>query len=266
MECLSYCVAERIQLLDLERTLRKNKQIQVIKQWRAIEILDRQHSWYICVFANGTLVSWNLKRHQMPAYFDLIRPSCVQPLAFPLFDGFSYKIHQKTAIFPHEFFNIDCFHLEEDDHELMLSLSYGLSQSIKLKYYEERLEALIERYTPLTRELSTHGKLSMSHKRIQKIIGDILSVKGELNLTSYFLYQPKFFWQHPSLETYFLMVERYMDIPKRTEALNQQLNTLNEIFLMCNGYLENRHSSRLELIIIVLIAFEILFNVLNLHF
>lgn len=48
-------------------------------------------------------------------------------------------------------------------------------------------------------------------------------------------------------------------------SLNPQLDTLNEVFDMLNTYLENRHSHFLEIIIIVLILTEIIFNVLHLQ-
>jgi hypothetical protein len=90
--------------------------------------------------------------------------------------------------------------------------------------------------------------------------------KSEMNLINNFLYHPKFFWRHPSLEEFYTLLERYLHIPRRINAINHRLNTLNEIFDMFNSYLENRHSTSLELIIIALIAIEIIFGVLNFHF
>lgn len=266
MQCLSYCLAQSIDLSQLETGLRSKTAIKFDKRWRIITLLNTDSTAYCYVFANGTVVSWNLTRYQIKPYLELIAPYCIGKLAKPVFDGFSYKIGSKTTIKPHYYFNVDCLILEAKDPELMFSLSFGLSQSIKLKYYEDSLESLIVRYTPLFQQLSHYGFLNVSRKKLRKIIGDILVVKGELNLISNFFYHPKFFWQHPNLEMYFAMIELYLDIPKRTEILNQQINTLNEIFLMTNSYLENKHSHSLEIIIIILIAIEVIFNVLDLHF
>ena len=148
----------------------------------------------------------------------------------------------------------------------MLSLSYGFSQSIKLKYYEDRLESLINQYMPLTNNLVEKARMAISRKRIQKIIGEIILAKTEINLVSDLLYQPKFFWQNASFEADFIKLQRYLDITERTRTLNEKLNTLNEIFVLFNGYLETNHGHRLEIIIIALIAVEIIFNMLNFHF
>ena len=87
-----------------------------------------------------------------------------------------------------------------------------------------------------------------------------------MNLISNFLYHPKYFWQHPTLEEYYIMLERYLHIQRRVNAINHRLDTLNEIFDMFNGYLENRHAHNLELIIIFLIAIEIVVGVIKFHF
>lgn len=217
------------------------------------------------IFANGTVVSWNIRRRRMPRYLPLLQPACVQELPKPLYDSFYYEISDKTAIRPHDYFNVDCLSLEANDTELMLSLSYGFSQSIKLKYFEDRMDKLVEKNTLYINQLSTLGRINLSRLGMRRIIGEILAVKGELNIVSNLSYQPKFFWQHPSLEPYFILLEKYLDFAKRKEALNQQLDALNEIFDMFVSYLDEKHGYKLELIIIGLIAIEIMFYVLNLH-
>lgn len=264
MECLSYCVAEKISLSTLEKELRTKPGLKLNKYWRALEIYNIDTQAYCYVFSNGTVVSWNVKRYQMQTYFDWILPACTAPMTTKLYDGFFVRLGPKTTAKPHGFFNIDCLFLDSEEAELKLSLSYGCSQSIKLKYYEARLEALTEKCMPLSMQL-LKSKLRISRKKVRQIVGDIIVFKGEINLTSNFLYVPKFFWQNPSLEAYFTMLERYLDISKRTETLNKQLNTLNEIFILFNGYLESKHSNALEVTIIVLIMIEVLFNLLNFH-
>ncbi|OGT30268.1 MAG: hypothetical protein A3E87_00840 [Gammaproteobacteria bacterium RIFCSPHIGHO2_12_FULL_35_23] len=266
MRCLSYCIAEKIDLIHLEAQVKTVASLQVNKHWHVLELIDNNKDSYCYIFANGTVVSWNLSQSDFEVYSEWFKTAVIKPMANLLSDEFYYQVGEETTIVPHEDLNVDCLTLESNETELKLSLSYGFSQSIKLKYYETKLDELIERYTPLTKELSSHGSIRLPYRRMQKIIGDILSVKGEINLMGDFLYQPKFFWQHPNLEVYFLMLEKYLDISRRTKTLNQQLNTLHEIFLMCSSYLETRSSHNLELIIIVLIAIEIIFSLLNLHF
>ena len=268
MECLSYCIANKIDLTRLDNHYKTT--LVGYASVRSRDILKLSpydtNNALVFVFKNGTVVSWGVKRHQINAYLDTIKLFADKPISFRVHDEFNYQFGNKTAIEPHDFFDVDCLIIDTDNDELKLSLSYGFSQSVKLQYFETILEALIEKYTPLIHSLSNKGGMAVSRNHIRHVIGEILGAKSEMNLISNFLYHPKYFWQHPTLEEHYIMLERYLHIQRRVNAINHRLDTLNEIFDMFNGYLENRHSHSLEIIIIVLITFEIAFNVLNFHF
>ncbi len=221
----------------------------------------------VFVFKNGTVVSWGLKRHQIHAYLDTICLFADKLTSFNLHDEVSYRYGLKTNIEPHDYFDVDCLTLDReiDDNELKLSLSYGFSQSVKLQYFETILENLIETNTPMIQTLSGKKHASISRTKLQHVIGEILRAKTEMNLISNFLYHPKYFWQHPTLEEYYIMLERYLHIQRRVNTINHRLDTINDIFDMFNGYLENRHARNIELIIVVLIAIEVILGLFTLH-
>ncbi|WP_133128555.1 RMD1 family protein [Legionella nagasakiensis] len=267
MECLSFCIANSIDLSRLDSHYKTNlTSYTSIKSRDTLKLRHNDTNNTVFVFKNGTVVSWAVKRHQINAYLDTIRLFADKPITFWVHDEFSYQLSDKTAIEPHDYFDVDCLRIDADSDELKLSLSYGFSQSVKLQYFETILEALIEKYTPLIHSLSSQGEMGISRKQIRQVIGEILGAKSEMNLISNFLYHPKYFWQHPTLEEYYTMLERYLHIQRRVNAINHRLDTLNEIFDMFNGYLENRHAHSLEVTIIILIAIEIVFGVLNFHF
>ena len=228
-------------------------------------LFDALLNQYCFVFANGSVVTWGVKRHQINGYIQLVRPFATGLAKTIIQDEFFYQAGEVTSIKPHPSFNLDCITLASDDTDLKLSLAYGFAQSIKLKYYEHFLENLAREYSPL---LHTLGKKRprIDRTKVRQIISQLLIAKSQMNLVEDTLYQPKFFWQHPNLEKYYLMLERYLDLPKRVDALNQQFNTLNEVFDMLNAYLEHKHSSFLEIVIIVLIVAEIFFQIVNWHF
>ena len=267
MECLSYCIANTIDLTRLDNYLKSSLQgYEVVKTRDVIKLAIKDSSNYMLfIFKNGTVISWGLKRHQIKEYLQTIKLFADRPISFLVRDEFSYQVGEKTSIEPHVFYDVDCVLLEDNSDELKLSLSYGFSQSVKLQYFETIIEVLIEKYTPLIQRLSHKGKMPISRNQIRQVIGDILGAKSEMNLISNFLYHPKYFWQHPSMEEYFIMLERYLHIQRRVNAINHRLDTLNEIFDMFNSYLENRHAHSLEVIIIILIMIEIVVAALNIH-
>jgi uncharacterized Rmd1/YagE family protein len=267
MECLSFCVANSIDLSRLDNHYKSTlPDYSTVKLRDILKLTHKDYSSTVFVFKNGTVVSWGVKRYQIDAYLSVIRLFSDKPVPFRVHDEFSYLLGEKVSIEPHDYYDVDCISIDSNSDEVILSLSYGFSQSVKLQYFETVLEALIEKYTPLIHSLSSQGKMVVTRKEIRQAIGDILVAISEMNLISNFLYHPKYFWQHPTLEDNYIMLERYLHIQRRVNAINHRLNTLNEIFDMFNGYLESRHSHSLELIIIALIAIEIIFGVLNFHF
>lgn len=269
MECLRYCVANKVDLSRMDTYCKSNLPGYVSTRLRDVINISQwdNQSCTVFVFKNGTVVSWGFKRHQMKVFLDTIRLFAEKPTPFTVHDESSYRLgNGKTSIAPHNYFEVDCMVIGDDSDELKLSLSYGFSQSVKLQYFETVVENLIEKYTPMIQALSHKGHMPISRKKIRQVIGEILGAKSEMNLVSNFRYHPKYFWQHPSLEEHYSMLERYLHIQRRVNTLNHRLDTLNEIFDMFNSYLENRHAHVLEIIIIALISMEIIFAILNIHF
>jgi uncharacterized Rmd1/YagE family protein len=268
MECLSFCVAKSIDLSRLDNYFKNSPIIySSVKSRDVLKITPNNYKENtIYIFRNGTVVSWGFKRYQIKEYLNKINELIDKPVTLLVHDEFHYQFADKTSIKAHEFFDIDCLTMEDDSEELKLSLSYGFSQSVKLQFFETIIEALIEKYNPMIQTLSFKGKMPISRKQIQQVIGEILGAKSEMNLISNFLYHPKYFWQHPAFEEHFIMLERFLHIQRRVNAINHRLDTLNEIFDMFNNYLESRHGHNLEIIIIVLITIEILIFILNFHF
>lgn len=266
MECLSYCVANSIDLSRLDNYLKNNSRSYMsVKSRDVLKLVPADScSKVIFIFKNGTVVTWGVKRHQVHTFFDLVKPFSDRPIQLAVHDEFSYCVGQKISIEPHDFFDVDCLTIDEDSDDLKLGLSYGFSQSVKLQYFETIIDALIDKYNPYIKTLAQKGKMMITRQQIRQVIGEILGAKSEMNLISNFLYHPKFYWQHPTLEEYYIMLERYLHIQRRVNAINHRLDTLNEIFDMFNHYLENRHAHNLEIIIIVLIMIEILFEVMKL--
>jgi uncharacterized Rmd1/YagE family protein len=268
MECLSFCIAKSLDLTKIDNHFKNDtSEFSSLKTRDVLKLTHNANKDHIIfVFRNGTVVSWGIKRYRSNDYLNTLKQFIDKPVNIPVHDEFHFQTGDKTTIEPHDYFDVDCLTIEEHSDDIKLSLSYGFSQSVKLQYFETIIEALIEKYNPMILDLSHSGEMEISRTQIQQIIGEILGAKSEMNLISNFLYHPKYFWQHPTLEQHFSMLERYLHIQRRVNALNHRLDTLNEIFEMFNGYLDNRHGHNLEIIIIVLIIMEIVVAVLNLHF
>jgi required for meiotic nuclear division protein 1 len=269
MECLSYCIAKSIDLQKLSAFCQHSfTQLSAVTFPDVVQLtLVEIPGTLTYVFENGTIVCWGVKRYRIPIIKNLLLPFCFEPLNIRVEDDFCYTIGETISIRPHGFFDVDCLVLCSDvDDSVKMSLSYGFSQSVKLQYFETIFENLFQSYSPIIQKITQGNKHKFNRKAIQRMLGEIIRAKSEMNLASNFQYHPKFFWQHPNLEEHYILLEQYLHFERRVNALNHRLNTLNEIFDMFDSYLESQHSHFLEVIIIVLIAIEIIFAVLNFHF
>jgi uncharacterized Rmd1/YagE family protein len=180
-----------------------------------------------------------------------------------------YEIGEQTSLITSLQCNSDIITLEKgeaDNTLLKLAISYGLSQSVKLRSHEISIQKTVAENQPISQELATQGRISLSRKAIFKRIGEIFLAKSSVNLSNEYLDVSEYFWRYPHLERYYLMVEKFLDIQKRVAILNQRLDVVHDVVIMLNHQLEHRYSSALEIIIIMLILGELLMNVLHHYF
>ncbi len=74
---------------------------------------------------------------------------------------------------------------------------------------------------------------------------------------------PEFFWRKPSYEPLYTMTTEFQDIQLRQDILHHRLDTINDLYSMLSEELNYRHSTRLEVIIIILIAIEVVIGLSN---
>jgi len=97
----------------------------------------------------------------------------------------------------------------------------------------------------------------LSRSALAKIRGHLFSTKSDIFLHYGLLDTPEFFWEYPEYEYAYSASARYLDISSRVGLLSNKLDVIHELFEMLADDLNHKHSSFLEWIIILLIAFEI---------
>ena len=151
----------------------------------------------------------------------------------------------------------DQISLADDDPLQRLAISHALAQSLKLNEYEQKAQQTITDYAHLPKALAESGKIRLSRQQIASIRGHLFSTKSDIFLHYGLLDTPEFFWEYPDYEAAYNLMARYLEIHQRVELLSNKLNVIHELFEMLADELKHKHSSFLEWIIIILIAFEI---------
>lgn len=265
LRCVSFCTADHYNLQAIANYFKQ--QAYAVQFYRDnilhIKLTEKQADLFL--FNQGCFVSWGLKKHAEQKLIKDLQPFAIEPLKIIETDHFVYRYGYTTDIASHKKLNMDVITLDSDDAQLKLAISYALAQSVKLEHYEELIQKNIQANNHIPIELARHGKIRMSRTAISKRIGEIFIQRSYVNLNSEFLDVPEHFWRFPSMETYYITVSEFLEIPQRVEALNKKLDTLYEIFNVLTNHLQHKHSSKLEWIVILLILMEIILG-LSYHF
>lgn len=208
--------------------------------------------WNIFIFSYGCVVFWNVPLEEEEKFLNCLQ-TFSQNAIKPVSEEFEYSISSKP-----KFFQGKITLAKTRSHALqMLAISYGLSQAVKLSAFEARIDNTIEMTKNIPQELAQRGKISLSRKEISKSIGELFIERNSVNLHSDILDAPIFIWDHPEYENLYNLTINDLELHARTAVLNRRLDIVKELFEMMRDELTNRHSTMLELIIIILIMMEV---------
>ena len=246
--CVAYCLAERFDIPQLTKWLSESKQLRLIKG--ALLIEDNQ-TWSV-IFAYGAVVHWDITPERQTKLHQLLLTHAEKPLASPEEDNFTFTLDcPGTRIIE------DHIEIESSDPMLLFALSQGMAQSIKLASFETHAINTINNTSYIPKSLADNGKIKLNGSEIAKIRGQLFLTKNDIIFNYDLLDTPDFFWEYPEYEEFYSLTAKYLEISQRTEVLSKKLETIHELFEMLADEQKHRHSSRLEWIIIWLIAFEI---------
>ncbi len=145
-----------------------------------------------------------------------------------------------------------------------IAFSSGLARSTKLAVLETSLSKYLDSTRPIPSMLSHGKKLPFNQEFILQKTGALLELRAHLNHYSEITDSlPDLFWdsRHElGLEGYYDQVGRALDVPVRIKSLNAKMDYGHEIVSVLRETLSQSHSTRLEWIIIVLIAVEVVFE------
>jgi uncharacterized Rmd1/YagE family protein len=259
MRCTSYNISEEINIekvakFYIERGVEPkyfDDVLHIQKQSSPKKNID------IFLFSFGSIVIWGGSEQDEEQIIEEVKKLSKKNIPKAPFDLIFYKVDENSKkTYIDEEANVII--LSEDSAFLKLSISHALAQSVKLIVLENSVSSLLEKTAPLQKELAKKGTVSLSKKEISKNIGMLFSERYSINLHSDILDTPEFFWRRPSYEPIYLMTAAFQDIQVRHNILNHRLDTIHELYSILSNELNYKHSTRLEIIIIVLIAIEVL--------
>ncbi|KAF5979794.1 RMD1-like protein [Fusarium bulbicola] len=224
----------------------------------------------IFVFPSGTIVTWSLPPDVVTR--QIMRAAeeahTIESREFEDLE-FTTDTNRETSVLKGDVIVLGTRkeHKEADKLDTTLAkvaFSSGLARSTKLAVLETALTSYFESTRNIPALLSQGAGIPLGRKFILQKTGELLSLRARLNHYSELTDSlPDIFWDTSSdlgLEGYYEQVGRALDVNVRIRALNQKMDYAAEIASVLREMSSEQHGTRLEWIIIVLIAVEVIFE------
>ncbi len=260
MKCSSYCTAASYKIENLAAYLNENGSepkrfddvIYIQKESR-----NKEKNIDIFFFSFGSVIIWGADESGEKLVMESLSEFEEGNLGTPISDFIYFDYDEK----------VDKTFIDEEKNEIILadrnvfvklSISHALAQSVKLSALEKSVSSLLDQTKPIQFELATKGSVSLSKKEISKQIGILFNERYSINLHSDILDTPEFFWRRPGYEPLYLKTAEFQDIQIRQNMLNHRLGMIHELYSILSNELNYKHSTRLEVTIVILIALELI--------
>jgi uncharacterized Rmd1/YagE family protein len=139
----------------------------------------------------------------------------------------------------------------------LLVVSDVLAKSVVLAHDEREVAKVFETIEPFVRELASSGKFFRNRRGILKLIGEALLVQHNVSGRVAIADKPDALWDRPDLERLYARLEDEYELTARVETLNRKLEVVAETADTLADIIDTRRSLRLEIVVVLLIAVEI---------
>jgi uncharacterized Rmd1/YagE family protein len=142
--------------------------------------------------------------------------------------------------------------------ERLLVVSDALAKSVVLGRDEREVMNVFDTIEPFARELANFGKTSRNRTGLLKLMGNALLVQHRVSGRVAVGEKPDVLWDRPDLERLYARLEDEYELSERVETLNRKLAVIADTATTLADIIDTKRSLRLEIIVVILIAFEII--------
>ncbi|QEK39711.1 RMD1 family protein [Candidatus Sneabacter namystus] len=267
LKCYAACKADEYDILGIKKFFKSSD-----KKFASLEGTiyfstkeqDSQELVEVFIFYFGSIVIWGASEKKCNEILDNISAFTQGKTQNPSANSEVIECKYIPGV-AKGYFNDKKDHLviPSDNIFTKFSISYAVAQSVKLSFLENSVAKLIKSTHQIQKELSYKGSTSLSKREISKKTGMLFRERYSINLHNDMLDIPEFFWSRPIYEQLYILTAKSQDIQPRQNILNRRLDMMHDLYEMLSNDLSHKHSSRLEMTIIVLIGVEILLNLIH---
>jgi uncharacterized Rmd1/YagE family protein len=147
--------------------------------------------------------------------------------------------------------------LKSSTPEHMVVIADALAKSVALARDEREVSSVVEVVEPFARQLAEKGRTPGGRRAILKHVGNALLVQHRVSGRVAVAEKPDVVWDRPDLDRLYTRLEDEYELKERADALSRKLAVISNTAEVLTDMIDTQRSLRLEIIIVVLILFEI---------
>ncbi|XP_077419251.1 required for meiotic nuclear division protein 1 homolog isoform X2 [Vanacampus margaritifer] len=224
----------------------------------------------IFFFREGSVVFWNVEEKMLKTVLRILERHKSQPYEVALVHWENEEINYaygegNTKLERGNF--ILSKHAEQHDAVLeKFAFSNALCLSVKLAIWEVSLDNFVESIQSIPETLKSGTRVKLSSAEVMQKIGQLFTLRHCINLSSDLLLTPDFYWDRENLEKIYDKTCQFLSINRRVKVVNEKLEHCTQLTDLMRSHLSEKHSLRLEWMIVILITIEVLFEVVRMIF
>lgn len=150
-------------------------------------------------------------------------------------------------------------------YEIVKIVCMLLAESTALEYYEILIENLLLKTNTFSKTLRRQGRMLESTEDLIKFIGLCMDTKQEIISNLYIVDSPDETWESVELDKVHQELKMMMEIDTRYRALEYKIKIIQESVDVIVDLSKSKRETLLEMIIILLITFEIIISIIKWH-
>ncbi|KAM9383102.1 required for meiotic nuclear division protein 1 homolog [Phaethornis superciliosus] len=279
MQCTAFATADEYHLGNLCHDLTSQGYVEITSLPRdAANVLvigtekcaKEDDPGMIFFFREGAVVFWNVDEKNMKNIMQVLEQHEIEPYEVALVhwenEELNYRIGEgQSKLHKGEI----VLNSELDSDEVILqkfAFSNALCLSVKLAIWESLLDNFVESIQSIPEILKSRRKVKLSHADVMQKIGELFALRHRINLSSDLLITPDFYWDREKLEELYDKTCHFLNINRRVKVMNEKLQHCMELTDLMRNHLNEKHTLRLEWMIVILITIEVLFELARVVF
>ncbi|WYZ40698.1 hypothetical protein EsH8_IV_001039 [Colletotrichum jinshuiense] len=220
------------------------------------------HTPEVFLFDYGVVVIWGMTLAQEQRFLKEIAKFETEKLAPDDVETEHFNFYY-TREYQARIYNDFITLRDKRNYMTKLAISHALAQSVKTSLFEELIASTVDTCKDIPTQIALTGKIALSRTQINMQIGELFILRINIHLNGSVLDTPELFWVEPQLEPVYQAVRSYLEMDQRVGLLNERLDVIADLLAVLKDQLSHGHGEKLEWIVIVLIAAEIVVAAIN---